>query len=170
MFLSFFHPVCLCASLCLASSPLGSWLCRNFSHFLSSFMFVRVSLSGQFPSQRLALSQLLSLSFILHVCARLFVWPVPLSAAGFVAASLTFFADPTNAFRFSTLELDYTLPKEKEKNGIAASADPPRRSKKARTQPKSELSALPPPSPPRRCPGCALCTVTAGCAGMPRAT
>ena len=111
------------------------------------------------------------LSFILYVCARLFVWPVPLSPADFVAASLTFFADPTNAFCFSTLELDYTLPKEKEKNGIAASVDPPRRSKKARTQPKSELSALPPPPPPpRRCPGCALCYVTVCCAGMLRAT
>lgn len=110
------------------------------------------------------------LSFILYVCVRLFVWPVPLSPADFVSASLAFFADPTNAFCFSTLELDYTLPKEKEKNGIAASADPPRRSKKARTQPKSEFSALPPPPPPCRCPGCALCTVTVRCAGMLRAT
>lgn len=96
------------------------FLCFCVSFFLSSFMFVCASLSGQFPSHQLTLSQLLSLS------------------------SLT----QQNAFRFSTLELDYTLPKEKEKNGIAASADPPRRSKKARTQPKSELSALPPPPPP----------------------
>ncbi|XP_076446798.1 transmembrane protein 131-like isoform X2 [Babylonia areolata] len=41
--------------------------------------------------------------------------------------------------RPSTLELDYTLPKEKEKNGSTSSADPPRRSKKARTQPKGDL-------------------------------
>lgn len=109
------------------------FLCFCVSFFLSSFMFVCASLSGQFPSHQLTLSQLLSLS------------------------SLT----QQNAFRFSTLELDYTLPKEKEKNGIAASADPPRRSKKARTQPKSELSALPPPPPTASLPW--LCFVYCDC-------
>ena len=107
------------------------FLCFCVSFFLSSFMFVCASLSGQFPSHQLTLSQLLSLS------------------------SLT----QQNAFRFSTLELDYTLPKEKEKNGMAASADPPRRSKKARTQPKSELSALPPPPPHRVVALAVLCVL-----------
>ncbi|XP_070197652.1 transmembrane protein 131-like isoform X2 [Littorina saxatilis] len=40
--------------------------------------------------------------------------------------------------RPSTLELDYTLPKEKEQNGALANADLQRRSKKARAQPKSD--------------------------------
>ena len=72
----------------------------------------------------------------------------------------------------STLELDYTLPKEKEKNGIAANADPPRRSKKARTQPKSELSALlPPQCCPRRCLAyCDCVAIVPACSGLDSAS
>nr|KAG5711560.1 hypothetical protein BaRGS_016742 [Batillaria attramentaria] len=44
--------------------------------------------------------------------------------------------------RPSTLDLPYTLPKEKEKNETNAANEPSRRNKKARGQPKSDLSEL----------------------------